>query len=147
MRSILILIFLLLSYRPLKAQELIAPAGAFAEKNTGSISWTIGEILTETFGNENRVLNHGFQQGDLSVTTLLNALNFQLKTYPNPVSNVLIIATDKPFFHFRLWDMEGQLVREGMLEGKDKQIKLSDLPAGQYILQTDKLNTHKIIKK
>jgi hypothetical protein len=43
-------------------QQVVATAGGYYDNVTGSLSWTLGEIATETFSNGGYILTQGFQQ-------------------------------------------------------------------------------------
>ncbi len=45
-----------------RGQQVISSAGNYCEAGGISISWTIGECVIATFGNEDIVLTQGFQQ-------------------------------------------------------------------------------------
>lgn len=65
MKTIIIVICLILTIG-LNAQSLspvvLASAGGYFASGTVSLSWTLGEPVTETFSNSNIILTHGFQQ-------------------------------------------------------------------------------------
>ncbi|MFU8844174.1 MAG: hypothetical protein ACNA7V_10250 [Bacteroidales bacterium] len=42
--------------------EVIATAGDYFENSSGSLSWTLGEVMTETFSSGGNILTQGFQQ-------------------------------------------------------------------------------------
>ena len=46
-------------------RSVVAGAGDYFEGTTASLSWTLGEIATETLENGNVVLTQGFQQPDI----------------------------------------------------------------------------------
>ena len=48
------------------AQEIISTSGDYFENTTGSISWTIGESMIETYTNGSEILTQGFQQSRLT---------------------------------------------------------------------------------
>ena len=130
-------------------QNVIGTAGNYFENGTASLSWTIGETVVETVSDETNTLTQGFQQGNLSVTTLIKqaeAVNY-LKVYPNPVENILHVETDKTGVFYQLLNISGQSVSNGILENTKQEINLSAFPAGSYILKIDNRETHKIIKQ
>lgn len=45
-----------------KAQQVIASAGGYFEGQNVSLSWTVGEAITETFTGSDLILTQGFQQ-------------------------------------------------------------------------------------
>lgn len=130
-------------------QNVTATAGAYSENATGSLSWTIGETVVETVSDGTNTLTQGFQQGNLSVTTLIKKteLSSNLKVYPNPVENILHVETDKTGMDYQLLNINGQAVSNGKLENMTQEINFSDLPAGTYFLKINNEKTHKIIKQ
>jgi hypothetical protein len=70
--KILILVFFLPLTSGIYSQSLIphvvTPAGGYFESGTTSVSWTLGEPLTEAFTNNNRILTQGFQQPLYGIT-------------------------------------------------------------------------------
>lgn len=47
------------------AREVIGSAGTFATSAYGSMEWTIGEVITETYANTGFVFTQGFHQPNL----------------------------------------------------------------------------------
>src|SRR6056297_2256599 len=93
-------------------QNVSGTAGAYSENANGSLSWTIGETVVETVSDGTTTLTQGFQQGNLSVTTLIEQpeLSSTLKVYPNPVENILHVETDKKGMDYQLLNINGQTV-------------------------------------
>jgi len=58
---LIILAFAFLSFQ-VKAQQVIASSGGYYEGETVSLSWTLGEPVTETFSGGGVILTQGFQQ-------------------------------------------------------------------------------------
>ena len=69
------------------AQEVITTAGDYYLASSGSLSWTFGETITETFSTGINALTQGFNQSQLSATATyqLPTLDFNIKAYPNPL--------------------------------------------------------------
>ena len=92
----LLLIFAALFY--LRAQsispEVIAAAGDYFSNGTVSISWTLGEIATETIGNGTIILTQGFQQPNYGVVSVpkWGDNRFEIKAFPNPARDFLKIS-------------------------------------------------------
>lgn len=81
-------------------------------------------------------------------TPLLGVQNFDetsVKIYPNPASDFLMIKNAKPDSGYKIFDLNGKLMRKGKLGWKNK-IDVSTLEKGSYILQMENL-TYKFIKK
>ena len=130
-------------------QNVIGTAGNYSKNGTASLSWTIGETVVETVSNGTNTLTQGFQQNNLSVTTLVKqaAAGNHLKVYPNPVKNILNVETDTTGIGYQLLNISGQSVSNGKLENTTQQINFSNLPPGTYFLKINNEKTHKIIKQ
>lgn len=130
-------------------QNVIGTAGTYSESGTASLSWTIGEAVVETVSDGTTTLTQGFQQGNLSVSLLINEteLNNKIKVYPNPVTDNLFIETTEKDLTFRLININGQVVKTGQVLNQKEQIDFTVLPKGTYILKLDNNKTHKIIKQ
>jgi hypothetical protein len=72
---------------------------------------------------------------------------FALKAYPNPVVNVLIIESEKLDLSYRLIDVQGNILENGIISSTSHELDLSPLPSGIYFLWVEENQTHKIIKK
>ncbi len=74
--------------------DSIATSCEFFSNSTYSLSWTLGECVTETFTASGNTLTQGFQQS-LYVVTSINQLTIEgisVKAYPNPVSDLINIS-------------------------------------------------------
>ncbi len=137
------------------AQEAVSSAGNYQENAGISISWTLGEPVIETLHSENIILTQGFQQANITVTSVDEwlQLDFNITAYPNPASEILNIhieeMQDKLFF--TLYDLSGKTINSGKISGNDHQIDVSFLIDGTYFLRitsgTQMLKTFKIVKK
>lgn len=70
----------------------------------------------------------------------------KIKIYPNPVSDILYIKSDKNISHFQVFDASGRVLKSGILNQKTANINVSDLAVGTYFLKLDQEN-YQIIKK
>ncbi len=130
-------------------QNIIGTAGECYENSNGSLSWTMGEIVTETHSNSLNTLTQGFQQSKLTVTNIAEEINpgYLLKVYPNPVGNYLTIECNKSDIDYRIIDINGKTQIMGTLQNTKEYLDFSGLSSGSYILQTGHTQTHKIIKQ
>ena len=73
-----------------------------------------------------------------------------VKVYPNPVTDKLVIsAPDAIFKKYEIYGINGQLVRTGEMSSNEKEVNVSSLAKGIYILRLEGevvLKTVKIIK-
>ncbi len=123
-------------------QELLTgTAGEYFETGNLSLSWSLGEVLTETFNTDKLYLTQGFQQEYDIETSIIQKLEkgLQVKLYPNPVTNSLIIEYidhQKPTNHrLEMFDISGRLiqVREN-LEVINK-IDVEHINSGTYFIR------------
>ncbi len=75
----------------------------------------------------------------------------ELKIYPNPVSNELIIESTQNIQSLRLYDLTGKAMKHSQVNGIRVTLDMSGLDEGMYLLQVQgqngMLDMHKIIKK
>ena len=71
---------------------VIASQGDFYSVPAGSISWTLGEPMSETYIAGSNILTQGFQQPFSLITATLNINSIgSVSAFPNPVTNELTI--------------------------------------------------------
>src|SRR6056297_697195 len=115
MRYIIFYVFLFIPYIILSQnldQHVIATSGDYTKTENNTLSWTIGETLIETAKKDSFILTQGFQQGNLSVITLINKneIIYSLKVYPNPVKNKLTIETTDKSLNYQLINTKVYLI-------------------------------------
>ena len=134
--------FLLLLPVQLLSQEVIGSQGEFYSNPTGSLSWTLGEFVTETYLNSDGIFTQGFQQvilSDAAITELANSGDAHV--YPNPFHLDLIIVNNEleGDFELMIFDITGKKIHETRLEltpaVKEHRIDLSYLASGTYHVQ------------
>ncbi len=133
---------------------LVSTGGDFFSNNTGQLSVSIGELVTETYSNSTHTLTQGFQQTGLVVTSLgeLSKVE-QLRVFPNPSSDFVVIATSQDQeYEFRLFDSQARGIVSGRLTGTSTKLILKNYAKGLYFLELrDRAgvlhSTHKIIKR
>jgi len=130
-------------------QQVVASAGDQYTNASASVSWTVGELVIATLSSSSVTLSQGFQQGNLTVNTLVDQdmLDFNLKAYPNPVIDILILETDEKQQMYQVINMQGEVVLNGNITAVLQEIDFTNLPNGVYLLSVDQKQTHKIIKK
>ena len=103
---------------------------------TNSSGYITGAPITE-------VEDSGYQIVTGVKTVSPNTIN-EVNVYPNPVSNSLYITMNSfQNTNFQLVDMKGNQVQTGSIQSTDQEIDVSQLPAGNYILQLTQNNTYK----
>ena len=118
---------------------VIGSDGGYAGNNQFSLSYTIGEVVTD-FGRDtinNVDLSQGFQQSYLSIVSVEDhVIDISISVYPNPAVdqlNVRVSEIDKAD-SYSLYDMSGKLIRQEVIREKEFKIGFSSLSTGNYML-------------
>ena len=144
---ILLLMASLFSFGQSIDREVVSVAGDDYKSSDASLSWTLGDVATESITN-NHTLNQGFHQGNMYISSIENGMGLDvvIKAYPNPVMDILIIETEVQD-KYQIIDIQGEVLKNGIITSKKEEIDFTDLPTGIYFLQVDQKKTHKIIKQ
>ena len=129
-------------------RQVFAAGGEYYEAPSTNISWTLGELAIGNYTVGSIFLSQGFHQGNMEVTFIGGAQpEFVLKAYPNPVMDILMIETEKQDLAYRLVDVNGHVLDNGMINSTSFELDFSSFPSGIYFLWVEENQTHKIIKK
>jgi hypothetical protein len=129
-------------------QEVQAPAGDYSTSPSISLSWTLGETISETGSGSGIVLTQGFQQPHFLITTIKEQLKgVGVSVYPNPAAGMLNVQFISETFRkviIELYSMSGQLVHKEAVEIESGtrilKIDLDALANGQYKLVLNEEN-------
>ena len=141
------------------AQEVIASSGEFQANSSGSFSWTLGEISTETISTSSVIFTQGFQQ-DYEHLLFLEEIpsNVNFTVYPNPFQQELIILSNEGHSNHLtalLYSLNGLLIGQydllPTISSEKISISIPNLPEGIYFLELKnseqiRLKTFKLIK-
>ncbi|MCM1532079.1 MAG: T9SS type A sorting domain-containing protein [Bacteroides sp.] len=72
--------------------------------------------------------------GPLTTPVERSAEAFNLTLYPNPVRDVLHFKTEEKLIWVVITDMSGRVVKTKALSGNEREISVSDLRAGMYVV-------------
>lgn len=136
--------------------EVIASAGEHYDNGTVQLSWTLGEVMIDTYDNGTNILTQGFHQTELTVTSIEETLtDIRLNLYPNPTSEYLNIelGNNEEDINLQLYDMSGKLIHKDVINAYDTKyvLPMQSVATGQYLVQMQsengKLNTtHQVVK-
>lgn len=167
MRKIFLLVFFIGSLSVVNGQvqlEVIASAGGyFSDPTLGSLSWTLGETVVETFNNNsvNIILTQGFQQPDEKKEVGVRSIapnSVFANVYPNPtIGNIRIdLKYDNTSrIRIELVDMLGRVLHSSEIDVikaqmNNYQLDVSPLAAGMYMFRLSdegkSLSTYKFQK-
>ncbi|MBL7855389.1 MAG: VCBS repeat-containing protein [Cyclobacteriaceae bacterium] len=136
---------------------VIASSGDYFTSAQGSLAWTLGEVMTETYSAGSRVaLTQGFHQPLAYLITDLDAEALPDAVYPNPVRDVLKIKImEAGSYRLNVTNQQGQSIYQMDTKfeaGEVHEIPFSELPAALYVLKLSNTGTQqtelfKIIKQ
>lgn len=123
--------------------NVVASDGEYAMTASGSISWTLGEVMTETFSDPSNVFTQGFQQPRQLDEAVINLQNQSIiKYYPNPASTNLFILTanlQPGNYTMEVFNIQGvELHNEPCLVGMNQythNLSIAHLPNGMYLVR------------
>ena len=117
--------------------EVIASSGDYFTSSNVKLSWTLGEMVTETFSVSGNSLTQGFQQGNyLYAFVAENSENNNISVFPNPFSNVIIINTSNlTGLMVQVFDIQGKNLMERTIEKSNKRLDFSAFNQGIYFIK------------
>ncbi len=142
MKKFLLLPLLLGLTGLVQAQQLLAAAGESPSGTTVQVSYSLGELASQTL-TSSVVLTQGFHQpGDFS-TSVKKPLIAGMRCFPNPVSTLLTLSHASPgLYEWTIFEMQGRRVTGGnLLVAGLAEVPLPDLPEGTYTLLVTQLGT------
>ncbi|MDP5169485.1 MAG: T9SS type A sorting domain-containing protein [Bacteroidia bacterium] len=145
MKKFLLLPLLLGLIGSAQAQQLLASAGESQSGTTVQLSYSLGELASQTL-TSSVVLTQGFHQpGDLS-TGVKKPLIEGMRCFPNPVSSHLTLTHASPgLYEWTIFEVQGRRVMGGnfLLAGQ-AEIPLPNLPEGTYLVHVTQIGTDAI---
>jgi len=137
--SLITCLFLLtLTHAQSLSPEVVAPAGDRFFGTDVSVSWTLGEVMVESYETTTIVLSQGFQQGSLSSTSIedLFASFGQIRVFPIPTRQTLRIEWEhgQHALQVRLSDLRGRDLMRKSFRDLYGELDLSHLAEGVYLL-------------
>ncbi|MDB9871429.1 T9SS type A sorting domain-containing protein [bacterium] len=123
------------------SQDSIVSTGASAETNEGSLSYSVGQILTSSnvrtlgFQNISKVLSHGVQQ--VFLKTCNENSRVEILATPNPSNGQVTINLknwNEKEIDLNVFDMMGKNVLFTNISADQTRLDLSYLSSGAYII-------------
>lgn len=139
------------------AQETIPVTGGNASGSNGSVSYTVGQVVYQTYTENGIYIMEGVQQPYeiFIISSIEEAEGIELSflAYPNPATDHFILTVeniDLAGITFQMYDIKGSILNTGIIESQETRIETENLVSATYfvkILQNDKeVKTFKIIK-
>jgi len=146
-------LFSLLSNAQTIERAVISSGGAYIEQGLHTLSYSVGQLSTETVTSSNNILTQGFQQPEDFFTAIHEVkTNDRLITvYPNPVTSEIHVGIKSqsiPEFRLEVMDIMGKLVMGEMkvYSNTENVIDLSMLVPGSYIIRVTDERETRVIK-
>lgn len=130
---------------------VIGTAGGYFCNSTVSVAWTIGEIIGETYINNNIAITQGFHQPNYDIhTVIINELsdNKNIIVFPNPVTTNLTISFNNEHgkFIMEVYDILGKKIFYESVEvteiSLNTKLTFDNYNSGVYIVRVISAATH-----
>ena len=136
-------------------QTSVNASGGGTSNASGSISYSIGQVVyqsvSNTSGSVSQGVQHAFEISTLSLEE--NALNLSLSAYPNPTHELLNLRVGnykQEKLSYKLFDFQGKVISEASMHSEVTTIDMKQLPVATYFVEVHnegkKVQTFKIIK-
>ncbi|MFT6244511.1 MAG: hypothetical protein ACJA0U_002466 [Salibacteraceae bacterium] len=136
-----------------KAQEVVCTQGDSYSNASGSIDFTIGEVVINTGTDGTNDITQGFHQTNWNFLRVEDfAPNYEAIIFPNPTEDVLSVRTSTfENVTYTLFNAQGKIVLQDILSAEPPPpIQVSQLFPGSYSLtlnnETQNLKTFKLVK-
>jgi len=140
------------------AQEVVISSGANISDNGGSVSYSVGQVISQPSKGVDGTVAAGVQQAyiiDVSTSMEDNQrISLSASAYPNPSTDFLILEVNEfklSAFRFQLTDISGKVLQSRNITADKTNIPMSNLIPATYFLKVIKndseVKVFKIIKK
>lgn len=143
MHKRILLIAMLLATTGAISQEVISSQGDSYSNTSGSIDFTLGEVIIDTETNGTNDITQGFHQTNWNFVGLEDAApEYSATIYPNPTSDYLNIQVNEyKEVSYVLYDSQGKLISGDSLNNEKTSVPVNELPSGGYSLVLTRNNT------
>ena len=138
------------------AQEVTSASGNYDENNDLSISWTLGEVVINSFTADNTTLTQGFHQPVILVTSVNDFTQSadKVTAFPNPATELVFLKVNNindSKLRYEIYNQEGELIAQKEFSSETTEISFRKLIPATYIIEVfendRKLKSFKIIKQ
>ena len=137
------------------SQTSVHASGGDVMNDSGSVSYSIGQVVYQNNANSSGSVNQGIQQV-FEITTLglkEAKFNFSLSTFPNPAQeqlNLKIGNYQQEKLSYTLLDSQGKIIGQGEISAQETILDMQKLKVATYFVEVQhagkKVQTFKIIK-
>jgi hypothetical protein len=127
-------------------QNSVNAVGGDVYNNTGSVSFSIGQVVNENIINSTGSVSQGVQKAfEITVLNLEeNKLNLSLSAFPNPTQSQLILnigSYNSEKLKYKIISSDGTLLDQGSIYSSETVIDLQQLPKALYFIEIQKEST------
>jgi hypothetical protein len=119
--------------------DVIASSGDTYETASNQMSWTLGEVVVETYSVGPSILTQGFHQPEIKVESGYTdpVIQLQMSVFPVPATSYVTVEFQDIVENLsvELYNMQGSIVYTQPVNSQRLQINLNALPAAEYILK------------
>ena len=133
------------------AQSVISSSGNSTSNGGYTLSWTIGEGIISTIGNNDIELTQGFHQPlviDVIAVGIEDDLILDIIAYPNPTYGKVIFEGGDPVgtYHIRVVDKLGRVLEQKSMPFQEFVLEMGRYNNGTYLIEVveDKTGKRKI---
>jgi Secretion system C-terminal sorting domain len=137
----------------INAQEAVLTSGGNASNASGSVSYSVGQVVYNYGFGSNGTVSQGVQQPfEISSlgTNSFPEISLQMSVYPNPTianATLKIQGFDSENYQYQLLDINGKTIANNQITNSETSISLENLSSAIYFLNVLENNkTIKIIK-
>jgi hypothetical protein len=148
-----ILFYLLFIYFPfsVSAQETTSASGNSVESAGGSVSYTVGQVVSSAVTTPDGSVYQGVQQAyeiyDVTGNDLVIDVQFTCSVFPNPTEHTLLLKFESENLnncYFELYSLEGKRILDDEINSTITSIDVAGLKPATYYLRI--LSGQNIIK-
>lgn len=154
-----LVLLLSLQSQNLVAQSETISVGGKASGQGGTVEYSIGQVVYGPTASEDLwTISQGLQQPYIiqAITALENSdIGLSYKVYPNPTRDFILLNIDKENTFpegsfYSIFDVEGQLIKDGEIRSRETLIPMKELQDGTYLikafLNNEEVKVFRIIK-
>lgn len=136
-------------------QTSVNALGGMVSNNSGSVSYSIGQVAYQSVSNKSGMVTQGIQQAYIISTMNMDekTFDFSLTAYPNPTTDHLILRVgnfNQEKLIYKVIDVAGKLISEGKITQSETNLEMENLPSASYFVEVyheyKKVQNFKIIK-
>lgn len=152
--SITIILFFLGFSISIFAQDVISAQGDEYSGTNLSVSFTIGEVVIDSYEGSTYSITQGFHQPILDFATGITFSEISgVSVFPNPTSDFINLSFEniESDLIYEVYDAKGKLYTQQRIYDTNTIVSLKEFASGAYMLfirekNTAKFNSYKIIK-